>query len=960
MSVHTSPDRMQPISAEAVMRVVRALYVQLHPAHSEPRALTLHSRLDADLGLDSLARIELLQRLEQQFQLALPEATFTAAQTVADLLQALRSATQMPATPVVLTDVERAAAPPAAVTMGRRSPGRPTPEATPTVLEPMHARTLQEVLLWRAEHDPSATHLILLDGSASLPLTYRELAERATRVARGLQQHAIGAGSSVALMLPTTLDFFPAFFGVLLAGAIPVPIYPPAGAAQLEEHVRRHTQILTNANAGALITAPEISMVARVLQAHVGTLQSVFSVAELAGTVAPQAALPPSSADAIALLQYTSGSTGSPKGVMLTHEQLLANIRAMGQQVGADATDVFVSWLPLYHDMGLIGAWLGSLYFGCLLVIMPPTAFLAHPARWLRTIHDYRATLSASPNFGYELAARRIAEAELEGLDLSCWRTAFNGAEPVAPETVERFQRRFASHGFRPQAMTPVYGLAEAAVGLTFPPPLRGPLVDCVDRLQLTRTGRALPTSPLAPSALRFVSCGLPLRRYQVRIVDTSGSELPERTEGELQFAGPSATDGYYRNPGATARLKRGSWRESGDRGYLANGELFITGRSKDIIIRRGRHIYPEEIERAVGELAGVRRGCVVAFGSTAPDTGTERLIVVAETYPLDPPQQALLRASITAAVVERVGEPPDEVLFTAPHSVLKTSSGKLRRAATREAYEDGSLSHPRASPLHQLWRLALGSLLPSLRRGARSAARRAYGLYAWTALVAVAAPIIALTALGLNHRRAWLLTHRAASLLVRLWRIPLAVQWEEPIDLSASHVIVANHCSYVDSLFLALLLPSPHCFVARFQFQNLPVLHGYFRRLGTLFFQRSGARDSTAELQQLKAVLARGQSLAVFPEGTFTRAAGLQSFHLGAFAAAAAAAVPVIPVALRGTRSMLRDGQALPRRVPVSIVVGRPLRPCAGVDLFATAVSLREAARAHVLRHCGEPDVSE
>jgi len=233
----------------------------------------------------------------------------------------------------------------------------------------------------------------------------------------------------------------------------------------------------------------------------------------------------------IAFIQYTSGSTGNPKGVVLTHANLLSNIRAMGKVVKAGPEDVFVSWLPLYHDMGLIGAWLGSLYYSALFVVMSPLDFLARPERWLWAIHRYRGTLSASPNFGYEYSMHRLKDADLTGLDLSSWRAAFNGAEAVSPETVEQFSKHFAPFGFKKDAMMPVYGLAESSVGLAFPPLGRGAHIDHIDRTAFTRSGSALSAVKDESNVLRFVSCGLPLPGHQIRIVDDTGHERPERQE---------------------------------------------------------------------------------------------------------------------------------------------------------------------------------------------------------------------------------------------------------------------------------------------------------------------------------------------------------------------------------------------------------------------------------------------
>ncbi|HEU0201848.1 MAG TPA: AMP-binding protein [Burkholderiaceae bacterium] len=301
---------------------------------------------------------------------------------------------------------------------------------------------------------------------------------------------------------------------------------------------------------------PEAMVVARLLQARVPGLRHVITPQQLAAgdtarTDSDSFTPVLLSGEDIAFIQYTSGSTGSPKGVVLTHANLLPNIRAMQQAVAASPRDVFVGWLPLYHDMGLIGAFLGSLYVGFPLVVMSPLAFLAKPERWLRAIHRYRGTLSAGPNFAYELCLKRIDDAALAGLDLSSWRLAFNSAEAVSPDTVLRFAQRFARYGLRPEAITPVCGLAEAAVGLLFPPLGRGPLIDRIDRETFARAGRAIPAAG-DTNAQRFVACGRPLAGHTIRIVDDAGREVGERIEGRLEFKGPSATQGYFRNPSET------------------------------------------------------------------------------------------------------------------------------------------------------------------------------------------------------------------------------------------------------------------------------------------------------------------------------------------------------------------------------------------------------------------------
>lgn len=945
-SEHQAPD-LATRQSDQLGEIVRSLYSELHRSRLELSDLTSEADLERDLGFDSLARAELLRRAEQALSVRLPEAILASVETFGDLQRALRDAAREAPT------LPARRGPPVA---GQQADAELSKSPRTISDVPKGATTLHQVLQWHADRHPESTHAIVLAADRTERITYAQLHDGARRAASALTQHGIEPGCTVALMLPTGKDYLFAFLGVLFAGAIPVPIYPPTRRSQLEEHVHRHAAILANAGVACLITVQAARSVARILKSLVPGLRSVLCMEELSvGGMSPTPLdAPPGSA--VAMLQYTSGSTGEPKGVMLTHENLLANIRAMGKAVQASGSDVFVSWLPLYHDMGLIGAWLGSMYFGCLFVVMPPTSFLARPASWLRAIHEYRGTLSASPNFGYELCARRLSDEALQGLDLSSWRVAFNGAEPVFADTIAAFSQRFAPYGFLPQAMTPVYGLAEAAVGLTFPPLKRGPRTDRVDRGEMMGAGRAVPSD--LPDALRFVSCGEPLAGYQVRIVDGSGAEVPERVEGEVEFTGPSATAGYYHNVSATARLLNGEWRDTGDRGYMAAGELYITGRTKDIIIRRGRHIYPEEIEQAVGDVEGVRRGCVAAFGTKEPGTATEKLIVLAETRHTDPTLLARLESGINQRVVDTVGEPPEEILLVPPHTVLKTSSGKLRRAATRSAYESGALRRAPSYATVQMLRLLVQSTGLRIRRLWRDAVGLAYGAYAWF-VVAILALLVGLVALVLPTRQAaWRLCRVAANVVIRMLRIPFSVIRTRDADLPQKHIVVANHCSYVDSLFILAAMSVPHSFVAKAELERVPLLTRVLRKIGTLFIERFEPVQSVAEVDRLKQEVLRGNPLILFPEGTFTRITGLRPFHLGAFQVAAACGAPVVPCTLRGTRSLLRDGQRLLHRVPVTATIGAPLYPQVGGDSFAEALRLRDQARDEILRSCGEPNL--
>ncbi len=749
------------VAEPALLAIVEATLRELHAGAPGMPAVTLASVLDRDLGLDSLTRMELLLRTEREFGVTLPEDTLQRTESVGDLFDALRRAAALAGSRATAASaalpasmLPPSAAVPAAAAAAAPPAGAPSAGAMGDTA-PSAALTLLDVLDWHVQAHPDQTQIICLEsdreGGPELEhvISYRSLAQSAAAVAAGLQRAGVQPRQSVAIMLPTSPEYFSTYMGILRAGAVPVPIYPPARASQLEDHVLRHTGILANAQACLLVTVPEAMGVARLLQARVPGLRHVLTPQQLAAQGGAPTPVPVHGDD-IAFIQYTSGSTGNPKGVALTHANLLANIRAMAKAVQGTPRDTFVSWLPLYHDMGLIGAWLAPMYVGFPTVVMSPLAFLARPLRWLQAISRYHGTLSAAPNFAYELCLKHVADADLGGLDLSSWRLAFNGAEAVSPDTVLRFRQRFARHGLRAEAVTPVYGLAEACVGLLFPPLGRAALVDAVQREPFSQQHRALPAAPGDASALRFVACGRPLPGHSIRIVDDAGHELGERVEGRLEFKGPSATSGYFRNPQQTQALFHDGWLDTGDRAYKAGGDVFITGRVKDIIIRGGRNLYPQEIEDAVGAVDGVRKGCVAVFGSPDPATGTERLVVLAEVRGRDAAQHVKLREAVSRAVIGAIGEPPDSIVLAPAHSVLKTSSGKVRRSACRELVESGRIDKAAATPRRQVLRLALGALQLRLGAAGAAAGQALYGLRAWCVFWALA-PLTWLVCAGLR-----------------------------------------------------------------------------------------------------------------------------------------------------------------------------------------------------------------
>ncbi|MGJ0505305.1 MAG: AMP-binding protein [Methylocystis sp.] len=918
-----------------VLEVVRELVVELHPDLVDSRLVQLDSDLDRDLALDSLSRAELLLRLNRTFKVQLPERLIGEVNRPRDLVDAVLAAGAV-AAPVAL-----------------RAASAMTLEA---VSEPIEAKTLIDALARHAELHGDREHVLLWRAEgAPEPLTYHDLYHAARAAAGGLIERGVGPGDRIAIMLPTSRDFFVAFFAVLFCGAVPVPIYPPFRLSQIEDHLRRQAGILSNADASALITNDEIRIVGRLLYGLVSALRHIVTIPELSAA-SPLPAPLPAAPDATALIQYTSGSTGDPKGVVLSHANLLANIRAMGAVLKASSADRVVSWLPLYHDMGLIGCWLGSLYYGAPALIMSPLSFLADPARWFWAIDSHRATISAAPNFAFELCLKAIDDAKINGLDLSSLRGIMNGAEPVSPTSLARFAQRFASYGFRPEMMTPVYGLAENAVGLAFPPLGRGPLIDRVDRKALDRDGVARVASAGADSVVSFVACGRPLPHHEIRIVDDASRELPERQEGRIQFRGPSATRGYFQNPEKTAALFDGDWLETGDRGYIAGGDVFITGRIKDLIKRAGRNIYPHELEEAVGALDGTRKGCVAVFPALDARAGTERLIVLAETRLTDDARRSSLRKRITETSQALLDLAPDEVVLAPPHTIPKTSSGKIRRSAARAMFEAGRLQAKSESPQLQLVRVALSGVMPRLRRLSSNFAISAYNGYAWSVLVLIGAFVW--PAVLLTPKRNW--RHRlvgaAARLFFRLIGCPLTVTSDAPVP-QENAILIANHSSYLDGVVLIAVCPGELSFIAKEELAHQRVAGPFLRRLGAIFVRRSDPAGGVADARNALKSARAGIRLAWFPEGTFSRMPGLLAFHIGAFSTAVQLGLPVAPITIRGTRSILRSDSWLFRRGPIAVHIGAPIEPRG--DDFQAAVALRDATRRQILEHCGEPDLA-
>jgi len=843
---------------QTVLETVGRLSQQLSPHHPAPG---WSSDLEVDLGIGSLERLELVTRLEQALARPVDEQKVFRARLVSDLLE--------------LDPVSSA---------GNRN--RLNQRTLPP--SPRHSKTLVEALIAQAELQPHEKALVLLEGEreAAAP-TYSEMLADSRRVAAGLLEQGVKAGDRVAIMLPTSLDFFLAFYAILWVGAVAVPLYPPMRMDQMEDFLARQQAIFDNCQARLLITLPQLSPVAELLRRKAG-LQSITSVAALLqshGAPSPEAG-------ELAFIQYTSGSTGSPKGVALTHDNLLTNIWAIGKGYGMRSGDVMVSWLPLYHDMGLIGTSLGSFSHGLPLVLMGPERFLARPIHWLRAFSNYRGSLTAAPNFAYAICAHKIPDSELTGLDLSSWRTALNGAEPILPETVEAFERRFSPYGLPPTSMFPAYGLAEATLAVTFNQGNRGVRYRPIDRQTLALD------QPVQTGTDRVVSCGVPLDDVEVRIVSSQGQAQGPLVQGHVQVRGRSVMAGYFGHPPRTD-----PWLDTGDLGFLADGELYLTGRQKDLIIVGGRNLHPNDIEGRLGELPGIRTGCVAAFG--VDEQGTQKLVVLAES------RQA--RDSLRRAAVERIQQDTGmlaEVVLLPPRTLPKTPSGKIRRHESRKRYLEGQLRPPRYSVAwmtEALW--AWGGRLASWETGRTLRVSLAF-LICWLEILALKRP-----------------PQGAVRRLLR----SLGISWEsrqfaEVSRLQGRLCLVCNHASLLDPwLLIAAWEGPPLRFVVSDAIARHPLLRGLSQ--GHLRIRRGQGQASQA-LQHFRQSLEAGECLVVFPEGGIEAGAGVRGFATGAFRACAESGARVLPVAISGSRQLLQQGQLLPRPGKVTLHFAQPLDP--------------------------------
>jgi fatty-acyl-CoA synthase len=524
-------------------------------------------------------------------------------------------------------------------------------------------------------------------GRIEAELTFRQLRERARDYARLLHAHGVRRGDRVLLLLPTSSAFVEAMLGTMLASAVPVPLAGSLTFGGAERYLENLLSIAQAADARVILTSERMrdaiggSDELRAFLTHALTPQALDGLG-------PRTAHPPASisGDDTALLQFTSGTTGRPKGATISQRALVSNAFSIARGLQIDASSVGVSWLPLFHDMGLIGVLLTAIAHPYPIHLMPPEHFVMHPRGWLELMSRVRGTLSAAPNFAYERCLSRGVELAPE-VDLSCVRTLLNGAEPVHASTLARFTSGFARHGLRDDVMLPVYGLAEATLAVTFPALRAAPQVLHADRDALERRG--VFEASTADAARALVSTGRPVAGMRVGIFDGAGHVRADGEVGEIRVQGPSLMDGYFRNEEASAEAFADGYLCTGDLGLIHDGQLYVTGRKKDLIIKSGRNVHPYDIERIAESVSGLRAGGTAAFARPNAETGTDDLVLAAETLETDPEARARIVREARGEVLAVLGVKIDRVHFCRIGRLPRTTSGKLRRKACAELFEE-------------------------------------------------------------------------------------------------------------------------------------------------------------------------------------------------------------------------------------------------------------------------------
>jgi fatty-acyl-CoA synthase len=529
------------------------------------------------------------------------------------------------------------------------------------------------------------------DDDSHRTIGFRSIVELATERGRRLRARGIVKGDRVALIIPEADEFVLSFFSCAIEGVVAVPLYPPLSLARLDAYLDATIRILNSCGARLLITTPRAAKVLWSIAGRVPSLTDIVTVEALdSGPAAPAERIDIRPEDPL-FLQFTSGSTAAPKGVRVSHRKLCANglsIMRDGLKV-LHGRDKGVSWLPLYHDMGLIGFVLSPMLWQFPVVFLPTLTFLRRPSAWLDTLHTHRGTVTFGPNFAFARLLKRVTDAELDRWDLSCVRVLGCGAEPINASVLRQFCDRFARAKLRPEAVVPAYGMAEATLAMTFKRQSQRIRIDTIDPDAAFERGEAIPTAPGTEGQLEVVSCGRAFPNHEIAVFDEQGAALPDRKIGEIRFRGPSVASGYFETLDDPSSTFDGNWLHTGDLGYVVDGEVFISGRKKDVVIVNGKNYYPQALEWVVEETPHIRKGNAVVF--SVPGETSEELVIVAETA-ADKEQHMLIQRAVIRNVQQSTGLVAREVVLLGVGVLPKTSSGKVQRRKTREHYLSGLL----------------------------------------------------------------------------------------------------------------------------------------------------------------------------------------------------------------------------------------------------------------------------
>ena len=883
-----------------VLTIVKGFIAETNP-NIPAESINLGSQLD-QFSVDSLGRMELFSRIKLKFNINIAETCIFNAESVNDIVLSVLSSSENKAYLAYSEEDKHI------ITSSSSNRGN----------------TLVEVLSYMATKHPDFHHIYLVgeDGAEEV-ITYAGLLENAKQIAKGLCTVGLKPQETVAIMLKTEADFFYTFFGVLLAGGIPVPIYPPLRLSKIGDYIKREAKILEKAEVKFLITFAEAKKLSHIIKPFVSSLKAVCMVDDLrlTGDFKLNHIIRP---EDTALIQFTSGSTNTPKGVKLSHRNIISNIDAIGRALNLNSTDTVVSWLPLYHDMGLIGAWLNPFFYNFPTVIMSPLSFLTAPEIWLWKIHEHKATVSTAPNFAYELCVKKIQESNIKGLNLSSWRLALNGAEKVQTITINNFVDKFEKYGFQKKSMTPVYGLAESSVALIIPELNREPVIDIVNKDVLELENKAIPCNKNDAKAIDIASCGVPLHNHEVKIFKTNSAiEAAEREVGRLFFKGPSVMTNYYRDLQETKQRKIGEYLDSGDLAYIADNEIYIVGRTKDVIIKAGKNIYPYDIEAIAGEVDGVRKGCVIAFSADDATLGTEKIIVVAEAKTLD----NKLKTIIVNEVFTKLDITIDEIELIKPHQIPKTSSGKLQRTLCKQEYLQNKLNKKSVPFLMQVMQLFVQGQLNKLYGLGKTFLKLIYTGYVGVILAGYILTIWAACKI-LKKDHAYKTSSYLSKLLFKFAGCELEVEGLDNLKDTDNLVFVANHQSYIDSIALIATLPKYAVFFAKKEVLDMLIIRTIFAKLGYLVIDREDVTKSAEYITLMTRVLAAGNSIIIFPEGGITESSELRPFKLGAFQAAVTAKKAVCPIFIDGTIDILRDEDKLLCPGKITIKIMQPIIP--------------------------------